>query len=91
MSALASDIEDERRPSSSILSSRLTSNYQAYPSQYPSLGQTNAGWYSQQHQQAPSYSQYHDPQVSLHTNGTTPQKNLQQRYPPSFSKTSIEF
>jgi len=93
MSALASDIEDERRPSPSILSSRLTNNYQVYPQ---SLGQMNTGWYPQgaaTSQIQTSYPSYHEAQqIPLHSNGTTNSQKLiqpQQRFPPSsFNGTS---
>lgn len=91
MSALAPDIEDERRPSPSILSSRLTNNYQVYPQ---SIGQMNTGWYPQgaaTSQIQTSYPSYHEAQqIPLHSNGTTNSQKLiqpQQRFPPSsFSK-----
>ena len=96
MSALASDIEDERRPSPSILSSRLTNNYQVYPQSH---GQMNNGWFphgTATSQIPPSYPSYHEAQaIPLHSNGTTnsqkviqpQQQQQQQRFPPSsFSK-----
>jgi hypothetical protein len=94
MSALASDIEDERRPLPTTLSYRPTTNSYNYSSQYtpttnPSVGQINPAWLMQQQQ----YQQhYHDQQqTNIHSNGTTPQKpqqqqQQQQRYPISFSK-----
>jgi len=92
MSALAPDIEDERRPLPSTISYRPTINPFNYSSQYtptttnPSIGQINPAWLTQQQQQ---YQHYHDPQTTMHSNGTTPQKQQQQqqqRYPISFSK-----
>jgi hypothetical protein len=88
MSALASDIEDERRPLPTTLSYRPTTNSYNYSSQYtpttnPSVGQVNPAWLIQQQQ----YQNYHDQQqTNIHSNGTTPQKPPQQRYPISFSK-----
>jgi hypothetical protein len=95
MSALAPDIEDERRPLPSTISYRPTTNlYNNYSSQYtptttnPSIGQINPTWLIQQQQQQ-QYQHYHDQQTTMHSNGTTPQKQQQQqqqRYPISFSK-----
>jgi hypothetical protein len=99
MSALASDIEDERRPLPSTISYRPTTNSYNYSSQYtpstnPSMGQINPAWLmqqQQQQQQQQQYQHYHDQQpTTIHTNGTTPQKQQQQqqqqqRYPISFS------
>jgi hypothetical protein len=82
MSALASDIEDERRPlpSQTSVSYRPTSNsYGFSSSQYtnnPSTGQINPSWTMQPQQQ----QQYHH----YHEQPTTPQK--QPRYPLPFSK-----
>ncbi|CAF0786591.1 unnamed protein product [Rotaria sp. Silwood1] len=94
MSALASDIEDERRPLPSTIVHRPITNSYNYSSQYtpttnPSIGQINTNWLLQQPQQ---YQQYHDQQQQqqqqaiIHSNGTTPQK--QQRYPISFNGSS---
>ncbi len=95
MSALASDIEDERRPLPSTLPYRPTTNSHNYPSQYPStttnpsMTQINPPWLTQQQQQQ-QYQHYHDQQGPIHSNGTTPQKQpqqqQQQRYPLPFSK-----
>jgi hypothetical protein len=101
MSALAPDIEDERRPLPSTISYRQPTNlYNNYSSQYtpttttnqsigqmnPPTGQMNPSWLTHQQQ----YQQhYHDQQPTIHSNGTTPQKQQQQqqqRYPISFSK-----
>lgn len=84
MSALASDIEDERRPipSQTSVSHRPVSNtsYGFPSSQYvnnsSSVGQVNPSWTMQQQQQQ---QQYH-----YHEQPTTPQK--QPRYPLLFSK-----
>ncbi|CAF1674789.1 unnamed protein product, partial [Adineta ricciae] len=101
MSALAPDIEDERRPLPSTLTFRSTNNNSYnYPIQYPpttnsSVGQINPNWLLQQQQ----YQQYHDQQQSqptIHSNGTMPQKQpqqqqqqqQQQRYPISFNGSS---
>ncbi|UJR33366.1 hypothetical protein I4U23_020814 [Adineta vaga] len=97
MSALASDIEDERRPLPSSLSYRPTTNSHTYPTQYPtttnsSVGQINPNWLLQQQH----YQHYHDHQQSqpaIHSNGTTPQKQQQQqqqqqRYQIPFNGTS---
>jgi hypothetical protein len=100
MSALASDIEDERRPLPSTISYRPTTNSYNYSSQYTpttnsSVGPINPAWLMQQQQQQQQYQHYHDSQQSnIHTNGTTPQKQQQhqqqqQRYPVSFSKTEL--
>ncbi len=106
MSALASDIEDERRPLPSTISYRPTTNSYNYSSQYPpstttttttnsSMGYVNPAWLTQQQQQQQpqqqqqqqqQYQHYHDQQTTLHSNGTTPQKQQpQQRYPMPFS------
>jgi len=91
MSALAPDIEDERRPLPSTISYRPpTNSYNNYSSQYtptttnPSIGQMNSSWLPHQQQ----YQHYHDQQSTIHSNGITPQKQQQQqqRYPISFSK-----
>ncbi len=73
MSALASDIEDERRPlpSQTSLSYRPTLNSYGYSSTT-----NNPSWMSQQ------YHQYHEKQQQ-------PQPQPQQRYPPSFSNKSF--
>lgn len=85
MSALASDIEDERRPLSSQTSAsyRPTSNSYGFPSNQfisstsnPSLGQINPSWMMQQQQQQ-YHHHYQEPP-------TTPQR--QQRYQIPFSK-----
>ena len=93
MSALASDIEDERRPLPSISSShsyRPASNAFAYSLQYnpttnsQPMGQVSSSWMmpQQQQQQQQQYHPYHEqPQQP-----TTPQK--QSRYQPPFSKPS---
>jgi hypothetical protein len=82
MSALASDIEDERRPlpSQTSVSYRPTSNSYGFsssqyipPTNNSSIGQINPSWTIQQQQ----YHQYHE-------QPTTPQK--QPRYPLPFSK-----
>jgi hypothetical protein len=93
MSALAPDIEDERRP---LPSYRPTTNSYNYSSQYPStvttnssIGQLNPTWSTQQPQQ--QYQHYHDQQTATHSNGTVPQKQQlqpQQRYPISFNGSS---
>jgi hypothetical protein len=96
MSALAPDIEDERRPLPSTISYRPTTNSYNYSSQYtsttnPSIGQIHQAWLTQQQQ----YQHYHDQQTTIHSNGTTPQKpqqqqqQQQQRYPISFSKQKM--
>ncbi|CAF1108825.1 unnamed protein product [Rotaria sordida] len=94
MSALASDIEDERRPLPSTIVHRPITNSYNYSSQYtpttnPSIGQINTNWLLQQ-QQPQQYQQYHDQQAIIHSNGTTPQKQQQQqqRYPISFNGSS---
>jgi hypothetical protein len=96
MSALASDIEDERRPSSSTVSSRLSSNpHQHYPSHYsshtnPMTGQINPTWFTQNLPQQP-YQQYSDSQDTTHTNGSVVQKQQQpQRYQLPFSMYSMD-
>jgi hypothetical protein len=93
LSALAPDIEDERRPlpTQNNLLYRPTTNSYDFPSQYTStsnnqpIGQINPSWMMQPQQQPPPppqqqqhYHQYHEQQP------TTPQK--QQRYPLPFSK-----
>ena len=88
MSALASDIEDERRPSPSAISYRPTANAYNHSTPYPpstttnaSMGHINPAWLTQQ-----QYQQYHDQQNALHSNGTTPLKQQQQqRYAMPFS------
>ena len=86
MSALASDIEDERRPA--LPSHRPTINSYNYSSQHTpttnsSTEQINTSWLMQQ-----QYSNYHDQQQAIiHSNGVTSQK--QQRYPTSYSKSFI--
>ncbi|CAF2213304.1 unnamed protein product [Rotaria magnacalcarata] len=94
MSALASDIEDERRPLSSqtSVSYRPTSNSYGFPSNQfisttnnLSQGQMNSSWMMQQHpqqQQQQQQQQYHHYQEPP----TTPQK--QQRYPLPFNGSS---
>ncbi|CAF3016204.1 unnamed protein product [Rotaria sp. Silwood2] len=91
MSALASDIEDERRPLSSqtSLSYRPTSNSYGFSSNQfisttnnPSIGQINSSWMMQQQQQQPQQQQYHHYQEQP----TTPQR--QQRYPLPFNGSS---
>lgn len=91
MSALASDIEDERRPSPSAISYRPTANAYNHSAPYPpsttntnpSMGHINPAWLSQL-----QYQQYHEQQNALHSNGTTPmkqQQQQQQRYAMPFS------
>ncbi|CAF3915495.1 unnamed protein product [Rotaria sordida] len=88
MSALASDIEDERRPplsSQTSLSYRPTSNsYGLSSNQFistttatnnPSMGQTNPSWMMQQQQQQ-QYPHYQEP------------SQRQQRYPLPFNGSS---
>ncbi|CAF3535966.1 unnamed protein product [Rotaria sp. Silwood1] len=96
MSALASDIEDERRPLSSqtSLSYRPTSNSYGFSSNQfisttnnPSIGQINSSWMMQQQQQQqqhqpPQQQQYHH----YSEQPTTPQR--QQRYPLPFNGSS---
>ncbi|CAF1006502.1 unnamed protein product [Rotaria sp. Silwood1] len=94
MSALASDIEDERRPLSSqtSLSYRPTSNSYGFSSNQfisttnnPTIGQINSSWMMQQQQQQhqpPQQQQYHH----YSEQPTTPQR--QQRYPLPFNGSS---
>jgi hypothetical protein len=79
MSALASDIEDERRPlpSQTSLSHRPTSNSYGFSSSQYTSTTNNPSWMMQQPQQP--YHHYHE-------QSTTPQKqHQQQRYPLPFS------
>ncbi|CAF1059106.1 unnamed protein product [Adineta ricciae] len=83
MSALASDIEDERRPSSSQTSAshRPTStNSYGFPSSQHISSTNNPSWMMQQQQQ--QQQQYHQ----FHEQPTTPQK--QPRYPITFNGSS---
>ena len=92
MSALAPDIEDERRPLPSAISYRPTTNSYNYATQYPpsttttnsSMGHINPAWLTQQQQQQQQqqYQHYHDQQTALHSNGTTPQKQQPLLPPP---------
>jgi hypothetical protein len=86
MSALASDIEDERRPlpSQTSLSHRPVSNPYGFSSSQYTSTTTNPSWMMQQQQQPPQYHHYHE-------QSTTPQKQQQQRYPLPFSKYFISF
>ncbi|UJR13836.1 hypothetical protein I4U23_000847 [Adineta vaga] len=93
MSALASDIEDERRPLSSQTSVSyrpISNNSYGFPSsQYmssannPSIGQINPSWMMQQQQQ--QQHQQH-PYHHYHEQPTTPPK--QQKYPVAFNGLS---
>jgi hypothetical protein len=87
MSALASDIEDERRPlpSQTSLSHRPVSNPYGFSSSQYTSTTTNPSWMmQQQQQQQPQYHHYHE-------QSTTPQKQQQPRYPLPFSKYFISF